>query len=303
VRPSTSPDTALPFTVIVTFVISTSLWTSTGSAAEDALDPTLLLARLAVRGSGLLRRLPGRVSGNRGPFDRGLEALEKLVGELLGKAVDDPAAELGELAADMRLDLVAEPRPLRLRRERHLRATLGEARRSALALARDRQRLPRDHVRERDHAGELRLHRADLLHHDRLVARLGRAGQAFAAGDAGLQHLRVENRRPDRLGAGRDVAMVDKLHVGPPSPAGTSLRIRPASGYVTMVVLVISRLPCFPPSPRAAGKVTPGAPAPVRAVRGGPGFPSGARPRPWRRCRPPTRRDRRQAAPAPSPRR
>src|SRR5690606_5877622 len=108
VRPSTSPDTALPFTVIVTFVISTSLWTSTGSAAEDALDPTLLLARLAVRGSGLLRRLPGRVSGNRGPFDRGLEALEKLVGELLGKAVDDPAAELGELAADMRLDLVAE---------------------------------------------------------------------------------------------------------------------------------------------------------------------------------------------------
>ena len=64
---------------------------------------------------------PGRVKGSEGESVTGGagrltalqpagEILEKIVGDLLGGAVDQALAELGELAADLRLDIVGQQR-------------------------------------------------------------------------------------------------------------------------------------------------------------------------------------------------
>src|SRR5260221_9811219 len=62
---------------------------------------------------------------------------EEFVGQLLGRAVDQALAELGQLAADLRLDVVAEQRAAVLVGERDGGAALGESGDAALALARD----------------------------------------------------------------------------------------------------------------------------------------------------------------------
>src|SRR5205814_9265443 len=61
------------------------------------------------------------------------EVREKLVGQLLGSAVDQALSELRQLAADLRLDLVGEQRAAVLLRELDHRAALGEAGHAALA--------------------------------------------------------------------------------------------------------------------------------------------------------------------------
>ena len=60
---------------------------------------------------------------------------EKFVGEFLGRAVDQALAELGELAADLRLDIVGQQRAAILLGQRDRRAALGEAGDAALAFA------------------------------------------------------------------------------------------------------------------------------------------------------------------------
>src|ERR1043165_5557182 len=69
--------------------------------------------------------------------DRAGELREEIVRHLLGGAGDQPLAELGELAADLRLDIVGEQRAAVLVGELHHGAALGEAGDAALALARD----------------------------------------------------------------------------------------------------------------------------------------------------------------------
>src|SRR5262245_9197561 len=71
------------------------------------------------------------------PLDRLCEIGEELVGQFLGGTVDQALAELGELAADLRLDVVAQERAAVLVGERHGGAAFGEAGNPALALARD----------------------------------------------------------------------------------------------------------------------------------------------------------------------
>src|SRR5438034_10830929 len=76
-------------------------------------------------------------------FSRGLplhrfgEISEELVGQFLGRAIDQALAELGELAADLRLDIIAQQGTAILFGERHGGATLGKAGDAALAFARD----------------------------------------------------------------------------------------------------------------------------------------------------------------------
>src|SRR6202012_2534966 len=62
---------------------------------------------------------------------------KELVGQFLGRAVDQALAELGQLAADLRLDVVGQQRAAILVGERHRCAALGEAGNAALALTRD----------------------------------------------------------------------------------------------------------------------------------------------------------------------
>src|SRR6266852_5181759 len=69
--------------------------------------------------------------------DLGREFCEEIVRRLLRRAVDQALAELGELAADLGLDVIGQERAAVLVGERHLGAALGEARDAALAFARD----------------------------------------------------------------------------------------------------------------------------------------------------------------------
>src|ERR1700758_1313326 len=62
---------------------------------------------------------------------------EELGGQFLGRAVDQALTELSQLAADLRLDIVAQKRAAVLVGQRHGGATLGEAGHAALTLTGD----------------------------------------------------------------------------------------------------------------------------------------------------------------------
>src|ERR1700674_1617957 len=93
-------------------------------------------------------------SGRRGVYGR-REFLEEIVGELFRCAVDQTLAELGELAADLRLDIVAQHRAAVLWRQRHDRTALGEAGDAAIALAGNLVAVGRIEVRQRHFALKL----------------------------------------------------------------------------------------------------------------------------------------------------
>jgi hypothetical protein len=98
--------------------------------------------RPAIRPAGRpwrwIGRRVNRVGGSAGRRNSG-EIGEKFISHVLGDAVDEARAKLGDLAADMRLYVVAQHRARRLG-ERNSCAALGEAGHVALALARDSPR-------------------------------------------------------------------------------------------------------------------------------------------------------------------
>src|SRR3954468_18797764 len=63
------------------------------------------------------------------------EIREKFIGQFLGRTVDQALSELGELAADLRFDIIGQQSAAVLFSQRHRRATLGEAGDTAFALA------------------------------------------------------------------------------------------------------------------------------------------------------------------------
>src|ERR1700751_2644050 len=87
---------------------------------------------------------------------------EELVGQFLGRAVDQALAELGQLAADLRLDVIAEQRAAILVGEPHGGAALGKAGHAALAFARDLVAVGRVEIAQSDLALEARRDRTDL---------------------------------------------------------------------------------------------------------------------------------------------
>src|SRR6267378_5225948 len=62
---------------------------------------------------------------------------KELIGQFLGRTVDQALAELGQLAADLRLDIVGQQGAAILFGQRHRRATLGEPCDAALAFPRN----------------------------------------------------------------------------------------------------------------------------------------------------------------------
>src|SRR5215831_13964721 len=131
--------------------------------------------------------------------DRGGEFLEELVRHLLGGAGDQPLAQLGELAADLRLDIVGEQGAAVLGGEHDLSTALGEARNAALAFARDLVAVGRIEIGEMDLALPLGLDGPDLGYRDRLEFRVRELVELLAARDADLQHVGVVELRPYRL--------------------------------------------------------------------------------------------------------
>src|SRR5580704_8657276 len=128
---------------------------------------------------------------------------EELVGQFLGRAVDQAPAELGQLAADLRLDVVAQKRAAVLVGKRHDGAALGEAGDPALALARDLVAVGRIEIAQGDLALEARRYRANLhLRHGAKAVVVG-CFQLFTAGDAGLQYCRIVQLGPHRFPACR----------------------------------------------------------------------------------------------------
>src|ERR1700721_2962169 len=88
---------------------------------------------------------------------------EKLVGQFLGRTVDQPLPELGELATDLSLDIIAQQGAAVLLGQRHRGAALGEAGDDALALAGDSVAVGRIEIAQGDLALEAGRYRADLL--------------------------------------------------------------------------------------------------------------------------------------------
>src|SRR6266436_6156631 len=95
-------------------------------------------------------------------LDRLGEIGEELVGQFLGRAVDQALPELGQLAANLGLDVVAQQRAAILLGQPHRGAALGEAGDAALALARDLVAVGRIEIAQRDLALEAGGDRADL---------------------------------------------------------------------------------------------------------------------------------------------
>src|SRR5215472_7235868 len=106
------------------------------------------------RGFGRLGRLLGG--------DRGDEPGEEVFRHLTGDRVDQARADLRQLAADMGLHGIVQPRSAAVLGEVDLGAALGKAGDAAAPLARDRVALRRVEIRQRHLAREIGLHRADL---------------------------------------------------------------------------------------------------------------------------------------------
>src|SRR5438046_10182449 len=124
---------------------------------------------------------------------------EELVGQFLGRAVDQALAELGELAADLGFDVIAQQGTAILFGERHGGATLGEAGDAALAFARDLVAIGWIEIAQIDLALEAGGDRPDLHFGGGAEAVVLGPFQLLAARNAGLQHLRIVLLVPHRL--------------------------------------------------------------------------------------------------------
>src|SRR5580704_7926507 len=218
VRPSTVADAGLPFTVRLTvFCMETSLDCRARTRNQPA-GATPRPEACCAAAPGSRRHDSARGGSARAAFRRHRrdEPAEELVGHLARRTVDQARADLRQLAADLRLHIVAQHGFAALLLEVDLGAALGEAGDAALALAADRVALGRVEVAERHLAGEGRLDRPDPG--DDLGGELGVGDllDGLAAGDAELQGLEVVEPLPHRLARGGDAALAMHFHRGCP---------------------------------------------------------------------------------------
>src|ERR1700682_2135866 len=140
------------------------------------------------------------------------EIREKLIGQFLGRTVDQPLAELGELAADLSLDVVGQQSAALLFSQCHRRATLGEAGDTALALAGNLVTIRRVEIAQRDPALEAGRHRPDLHLGDRAETIVVGFLQFLASGDASLEHCRIVQFSPYGLTRRRELDFAVHRH-------------------------------------------------------------------------------------------
>src|SRR5258708_1484683 len=127
------------------------------------------------------------------------EIRKKLIGQFLGRTVDQPLPELGELAADLRLDIIGQQRTAILVGQSYRRATLGEPGDAALALARYLVAIGRIEITEHDPALEAGRHRSDLHFGHRAETVVLGSLQFLAAGDTRLEHFRRSEEHTSEL--------------------------------------------------------------------------------------------------------
>src|SRR3981189_762669 len=176
---------------------------------------TLGMARYSSAGHGLAEL--GRGFGQPATWPRLAlhrlgEIRKKLIGQFLGRTVDQPLPELGELAADLRLDIIGQQRTAILVGQSYRRATLGEPGDAALALARYLVAIGRIEITERDPALEAGRHRSDLHFGHRAETVVLGFLQFLAAGDTGLEHFRIVQLGPHRLARRRKLNFAAHRH-------------------------------------------------------------------------------------------
>src|SRR6185295_7060100 len=171
------------------------------SVASDISGKSGSRATGARSGAGCASACPsaGRVALSMQLAHLLVEVAEEVAGDLLRRGVDQARADLRQLAADARLDVVGEPGRFPLRRKAHLRAALREPGGAALALEGDRVRIRRLDVGERELALELGAHRPDARDHQHLILVVSDRIDRFAARHALLEHRRVVQRVPGLL--------------------------------------------------------------------------------------------------------
>src|SRR6267378_6345424 len=140
------------------------------------------------------------------------EIRKKLIGQFLGRTVDQPLPELGELAADLRLDIVSQERAAILVGQSHRRAALGEAGDTALAFARYLVAIGWIEIAQRHPPLEPGRHRPDLHLGHRAETVVPGLLQFLAAGDAGLEHLRIVQFGPHGLTRRRKLNLAIHRH-------------------------------------------------------------------------------------------
>src|SRR5262249_41298448 len=107
-----------------------------------------------------------------GPTHGGSEFLEEIIGELFGRAVNEPLTELSKLAANLRLDCVTEQRSTVIRLEFHRCAAGSKASDTAVTLAAYLVSIWRIKIGQRHLAFEARFDGTDFGHRDRLEFRV-----------------------------------------------------------------------------------------------------------------------------------
>src|SRR4051794_34241631 len=144
--------------------------------------------------------------------DDGRELAEEVVGHLPGRALDQPRADLGQLAADVSLGGVAQDRVGAILGQIHLGAALGETGSTALAFARDTVADGRIEIVQGDLAGERGTNRSDLGPDPRVQLMVRKLVQLLAAGNRRFEDLGVVQRLPDPLARRRDTVLAGHVH-------------------------------------------------------------------------------------------
>ena len=182
-----------------------------GCSRENRGVHWLVLCDAGVRGRLRLRRR-----------ELGRQLLEEVSGVLLRGRVDEARAELGELAADLGVDLIGEDRRvLAVLSELHVGLALGESGDAALPLALDGIAFGRDRVHDLHVGIERRLDGPHLglnLGDHLMIALLF---EALTALDAVLQDLGVVQRLPHNFARGRDAMFTGQFHKSVSIDGGT----------------------------------------------------------------------------------
>src|SRR5690606_1340340 len=140
------------------------------------------------------------------------EVAEELLGQLARGAVNEPRADLGQLAADLGLDLVGQARAGAVLDELDLGPALGEAGGAALALARDGVAVRRIQIAQLDRAVEGGVDRTDLGPNPGRELRVGDLLDRLAAGYRLLQDLGIVQGGPDLRPGRRNQVFAGHLH-------------------------------------------------------------------------------------------
>src|SRR6516164_6486986 len=200
VRGSTSPVTALPFTVRATAVMASSSKMQSNvsffAPRVDSVDGSCQIGPILRNRTGASQpSIPRSTTGGH----RGRKLLEEIVSGLLCRAVDETLSELCQLAANLCLHVISEKGAAVLVGERDLGTALCKSRHTSLAFAGDAVAVRWIEIRKPYLSLPARLDRTDLDRGNGLELVIRYLVELLASWNAGPEHFRVVELCPDNL--------------------------------------------------------------------------------------------------------